>query len=54
MAWYYWGMGFNSAAAKSGAKKLEKKYTAKTKIVKSKDRLGGNLYKIYLDKNVKY
>ena len=52
MAWYYYGMGFNAKAAKDGAKKIEKKYGVKTQIKKSKDPIGGYLYKVYTSKSV--
>ena len=52
MRWYYWGMGFNSAAARKKAIQLGKKENCKIKITKSKDPLGGYMYKLWTSKSI--
>jgi len=54
MNYYYYGMGFRKIEAEKKAKVMADRNGCKYKISKSKDPIGGFIYKVYFSKrNVK-
>ena len=49
--WYYWGLGHRAKETREKAKSVARRHNCRYKVVKTKDVLGGFLYKVYYSKD---
>ena len=52
MRWYYYGIGHKAKETRDKAKRLAEHHGCKFKIVRTKDPIGGFMYKVFFSKSI--